>query len=58
MRVYQLEELELVAKLAEDICDYIERCRTGLQLEGGIRAGVHHHLREKMLPLMGRELGE
>ena len=56
MRVFKAEELESVARLAEEICDYVERCRTGLQLEGAIREGVHYKLREKILPLMGREV--
>lgn len=43
------EELAAASKLGDDICDYIERCRTGLQLDGAIRAGVDHMIRKDAL---------
>lgn len=50
--LFTLEELEAVNKLGDVVCDYIERCRTKLQLDGGIRAGVDGHLRKAVLPML------
>lgn len=52
--LFTREELDEVLKLGTDICDYIEKCRTGLQLDGGIRAGVDYLLRNHALPLLAR----
>ena len=52
--LFTREELDDVLALGTEICDYIERCRTGLQLDGGIRAGVDHILRNGALPLLSR----
>lgn len=52
--LFTKEELDAVLALGEQICDYIERCRTGLHLDGGIRAGVEHMLRRGALPLLAR----
>ena len=52
--LFTQEELDDVLKLGQDICDYIEKCCTKLQLDGGIRAGVDHILRNSALPLLSR----
>lgn len=52
--LYSGEELNAVNALGDLVCDYIERCRTKLQLDGAIRAGVDHHIREKVLPMLSQ----
>ena len=52
--IYSGEELTAVGKIADEVFDYVERCRTGLQLEGGIRAGVDHIIRNAALPLLSQ----
>lgn len=48
------EELAAANKLGGAICDYIERCRTGLQIDGGIRAGVDSIIRKEALPWLSQ----
>lgn len=53
-KLFTSEELTSVLKLGDEICDYIERCRTDLRLDGGIRSGVDHILRQKALPMLAQ----
>lgn len=52
------EELRAVNGLGDVVCNYIERCRTKLALDGGIRAGVDHHIRQKVLPMLAARAKE
>lgn len=48
------EELAAANKLGDEVCDYIERCRTDLHLDGAIRAGVDHIIRKTALPWLSQ----
>lgn len=56
--LFTQEELRSVNGLGDEVCDYIERCRTKLALDGGIRAGVDHHIRQKVLPMLAARAKE
>lgn len=47
-------ELAAASKLEDEICDYVERCRTGLRLDGSIRAGVGYIIRKAALPWLSQ----
>jgi hypothetical protein len=51
---YSGAELVAASDLGEEICDYLERGRTGLRIDGALRGGVAHIIRTKALPWFGQ----
>jgi hypothetical protein len=54
--LYSGDELVEISTLAEEVCDYIERCLSGdkLQLDGAIRGGVQHIVGRVAVSLLTR----
>jgi hypothetical protein len=51
--VYDSAELREMLATSKEIADYVERA-TGRNIDGAIRGGIDHILRERMLPFLSR----